>query len=296
MGKAAADVGNGKADLGIRPGSRAAVKSFQRTAATAALATLLCAPAARGQEAAAGNCKAFVALAPADAGVVKLLSTPAMPPPTMVFASQDTRQIKQWDLPSKVTAWKERPAAADLARQWEELNRTWHRAKPGDASKSVPPAVYRSYELQNISPRDWQELQKWMAKETGKQAPGTCYDEQKAQYFFIAGVVHDPTGAGPGGNPARTLQYSQAAGQPQSEGVGPGGHSASGTGHSSVADEFAAVNGSSDPSVYACVYVFRAEAGAKRQSVPDYYYCHSASGMKSSLSTMLKFVAKQGLL
>ena len=292
MGEAAADGGNGKAGVGIKAEMG---MSMRRAGIGTALLVLLCVPAAGGQEA-AGGCKAFVALAPLDAGVMKLLSTPAVPPPTMVFAAQETKKISQWDLPPKVAAWEERPAAAELARQWEELNRSWHGAKPGDASKSVPPAVYRPYELLSVSPRDWQELQKWMAKETAKQAPGACYDEQKATYVFVAGVVHDPAAASQYGNQTRMIGYSQTAGQPQAEGVGPGGHSTSGTGHNSVTDEFAAVNGSSDPSVYACVYLFRADAGAKRQGVPDFYYCHAASSLRSSLTTMLKYIAKRGLL
>jgi len=264
-----------------------------RLAAVGAALVLACAPAARGQEA-AGGCKVIVALAPADAEVMKLLSTPAIPPPTMLFATQETRKISQWDLPPKVTAWKDRPPANELARQWEALNRSWHGAKPGDTSKPVPPAVLRPYDLLSISPRDWQELQKWMIKETAKQAHDYCYDEKNAAYLFVAAVIHDPTIGAREGNQTRTIGYSQTAGQPQSEGVGPGAHSTSGTGHTSVGDEFAAVDGSSNPSIYACVFLYRAQ-GAARQAVPDYYYCRAASSLKSSLTTMLKFVAKQGV-
>jgi len=133
----------------------------------------------------------------------------------------------------------------------------------------------------------------WMVKETAKQAPGACYDEQKATYVFVSGMLRDPVASSTYGNQTRTIGYSETAGQPQTEGVGPGGHSTSGTGHNSVTDEFAAVNGSSDPSVYACVYLYRAE-GAVRQADPEYYYCHAASSLRSSLSTMLKYIAKQG--
>jgi hypothetical protein len=256
---------------------------------------LLCAGTARGQERPTLEaCRAYVALAPLDAGVMKLLSTPAMPPTTIVFASQDIRRINQWDFPPKVTAWEERPPATELAQEWEELNRSWHGVKPGDTAKNVAPAVYRPYELLNVSPRDWQELRKWMMKETGKQVPGACFDEGKATYLFLAGAVRDATAAAGGGNPLRTLQYSQTAGQPQSEGSGPGSHPGNSAGHNSVADEFAAASSSNDPSVYACAYLYPTQ-GTTRQPVPEYYYCHAASSLKSSLSTMLKFVSKQGL-
>jgi len=263
--------------------------------AGAALLVLLCVPAAYGQEKPTlEGCKEHVSLAPADAGVIGLLSTPAIPPPTMVFAAQDTKKINQWDLPPKVAAWKDRPAATELAHEWEDLNRAWHGAKPGDTTKTVTSAVYRPYELLNVAPRDWQDLQKWMTKEIAKQLPGACYDEQKANYVFVAGAVRDPTAATGNGNPGRTLQYSQTAGQPQGEGLGPGGHPGNSTGHNSVTDEFAAGSSSNDPSVYACVYLYRAQ-GSARQSVPVYYYCHAASSLKSSLGTMLKYISKQGL-
>ncbi|HUI39108.1 MAG TPA: hypothetical protein VLY22_00635 [Candidatus Nitrosotalea sp.] len=260
--------------------------------AIAAMLVLACARAASGQE--AGACKAYVTLAPVDAAVMNLLSTPAMPPATMVFAAQDTRKITQWDLPSKVTAWKDRPAAAELAREWEELNREWNGAKRGDTTKSVPPPVYRPYGLLSVAPRDWQDLEKWIGKETAKQAPGMCYDAQKATLAFLVGAVRDPTARSGDNNPTRTIGYAQTAGGQQSEGVGPGAHTTPGTGHSAVGDEFAAGGGSSDAAVYACVFVYRMQ-GATREAVPVSYYCHAASSLKSSVTTMLKFVAKQGL-
>jgi len=260
-------------------------------AATLAMLALACAGAASGQE--AGACKAYVTLAQVDAGVMNLLSTPAMPPPTMVFAAQDTRKITQWDLPPKVTAWKERPAAAELAHEWEELNREWNGAKRGDTTKSVPAPAYRPYGLLTVTPREWQDLEKWMGKETAKQAPGMCYTPEKASLVFVVGALRDPTARSGDNNPTRTIGYSQTAGQSQSEGVGPGAHSTSGTGHNSVGDEFAAVNGSSDPAVHACVFVYRMQ-GARREALPVYYYCHAASSLKSSVTAMLKFVSKHG--
>ena len=266
----------------------------------AAMLLLLCAPAVRGQEAPTLRaCRAYIALAPADASVTRLLATPAVPPPTLVFAAQSARELTEWDLPSKVTPWKERPSAAELARSWEELNRSWYGAKPGDTTKTVPPPVYRPYQLLQIAPRDWKELEKWMAKETAKHGDGLCYDEHRATYLFLAGAVRDPV-ASSSGNQTRTLQYTQLAGQPEPEGLGPGGHSPTSTGHNAISDEFDAAGGSSDPSVYACVYLYRTAgaaqgASAARQAVPDLYSCHAASSLRSSLSTMLKYVEKHGL-
>lgn len=261
---------------------------------------LACAGGAHGQAVAgAAGCRAYAALAPADESVIRLLATPAVPPPTLVFAAQSARQLTEWDLPTKVAEWKDRPSSPELARKWEELNRSWYGAKPGDTTKSVPPAVYRPYELLRIGQRDWNDLEKWMAKETSKHGAGLCYDEERATYVFVAGAVRDPVAASSGGQ-TRTLMYAHNAGQAQPEGIGPGGHSATSTGHSAIGDEFDASSGSNDPSVYSCVYLYRtagAAQGAKamRQATPELYYCHAASGLRSSLSTMLKYLTKQGL-
>jgi hypothetical protein len=275
---------------------------FRRTALGVGLMSLFCGAAAKAQEVAGPHaCKAYFALAPADSGVLQLLSTPAVPPPRQVFAAQSTQKIKQWDLPQKVTAWSERPGAQDLARQWEELNRSWYGVKPGDTSKSVPAAVYRPYELLRVAPGDWKDLEKWIMKEAAKQAPGLCYDQHKATYVFLTGALRDLTAGGGAGDATRTAQYSQYAGATQGEGIGPGAHSTSGTGHISVADEFSGANGSRDPSVFACAYLYRTEGtaeggGGMRRAVPDYYYCHPASTLRSSLTTMLKYLSKQGML
>jgi len=259
---------------------------------------LLCATAAQGQTH-RGACRAYIALAPADANVIRLLATPAVPPPTLIFAAQSARELTEWDLPSKVRAWKERPSNGQLAVKWEELNRSWYGVKPGDTKKSVPPADYEPYQLLQISARDWKELEKWMEKETAKHGAGLCYDEQRATYLFVAGAVRNPV-VSSGGGQTRTLQYAHNAGQAQPEGIGPGGHSATSTGHNAVGDEFDASSGASDPSVYSCVYLYRTAGTAQgtsagRQAVPELYYCHEASELRSSLGTMLKYVAKQGL-
>ena len=274
--------------------------SLRKTAIAVAGLLLASAAGARGQSATgAAGCRAYIALAPVDASVIRLLATPAVPPPTLIFAAQSARELTEWDLPSKVTEWKERPSNTQLALKWEELNRNWYGAKPGDTRKSVPPADYQPYQLLQISARDWKDLEKWMEKETAKHGAGLCYDEQRATYLFVAGAVRNPVAATSGGQ-TRTLQYAQNAGQAQPEGIGPGGHSATSTGHSAIGDEFDASSGTSDPAVYACVYLFRTAGTAQgtsagRQAVPDLYYCHAASGLRSSLGTMLKYVAKQGL-
>jgi len=266
---------------------------MRRRTMSAALVMLLCVSVARGQETRQPEgCKAHIGLAQADAGVMNLLSTPAVPPSSSVFAAQGAREVTEWDLPSKVTAWKERPSAADLALLWEELNRRWYGARPGETTKIVPAAVHRPYQLLRIAPADWTELEKWMTKETAKHASGLCFDEQKATYVFVSGAIRDPAGSAT--SQGRTLQYTQNAGLAQPEGYGPGGHSATSTGHNAIGDEFDAAGGANDPSVYACVFLFRAR-GAARQAVPEYYYCHAASSLKSSLSTILKFIMKQGV-
>jgi len=266
---------------------------MRRVTTSAALVILMCTPCARGQEARAlEGCKAYVGLAQADAGVMNLLSTPAVPPSTSVFAAQSAREVTEWDLPSKVTRWKDRPSAAELAQRWEELNRRWYGARPGETAKSVPAAIHRPYQLLRIAPADWSEVEKWMTKEMAKHASGLCYYEQKATYVFVSGAIRDPAASVT--SQARTLQYTQSAGLAQPEGYGPGGHPAISTGHNAIGDEFDAAGSANDSSVYACVFLFRAQ-GAARQATPEYYYCHSASSLKSSLGTMLKFLTKQGV-
>jgi len=266
---------------------------MRRGTVSAALVILMCAPSAQGQEARAlEGCKAYIGAAQADARVMNLLSTPAVPPSSSVFAAQSAREVTEWDLPSKVTPWKERPSAAELAERWEELNRRWYGARPGDTTKNVPAAVHRPYQLLRIAPADWSEVEKWMTKEIAKHSSGLCYDEQKATHVFVSGAIRDPAGSVT--SQARTLQYTQSAGLAQPEGYGPGGHPATSTGHNAIGDEFDAAGSATDPSVYACVFVFRAQ-GAARESTPEYYYCHSASSLKLSLGTMLKFLTKQGV-
>ena len=99
-------------------------------------------------------------------------------------------------------------------------------------------------------------------------------------------------------NPNRVIQYSQYAGAPQKEGIGGNSGSVSPSGHNSTYDEFTWKGVTDDPSVHACVYLYRtsgaaAGQGGTRQAAPDYYYCHAASAdLRSAATTMLKYVSK----
>jgi hypothetical protein len=246
----------------------------------------------------AGACEVSFALAQLDPGVMKLLSTPAVPPVTTSFTAVSMRPIKQWDLPSKVTAWQERPSTADLNQRWDELGRGWYGGGK-DKTSGVPASAHRPYQALAAPQKDWNELRQWMAKDGPKQLAGTCVEEKEARYLMVVGAIRDASGA-VAGNATRDLDYAQYAGAPRQESMGPNAATVSPTGHQSVHDEMSSHDAVNDPSVYACVFLYRTagasggEAGA-RGAAPAYYYCHAASSLKSSVTTMLKYLAKNGL-
>jgi hypothetical protein len=240
------------------------------------------------------GCKAYFAIEPLPTDVMKLLSTPIVVSHSQGFADADRRQLQEWDLPSKVTAWRERPSADELARRWDEFNRKWNRA--GKDKNSAP--QFNPYQEQPLSAKEWKDAQSWLAKEGPKKLPGLCVDAGKATYRLAIGVVSGGGGASVHGssNPHEYEQLSQA--RAQDNAVGPNAGTFNPTAPESRHDELNGLGGSSDPSVHTCVYLYRAAGvgGSAPPQPPEYYYCHSGSGIpRSVLTTVLKYLAKAGM-
>ena len=255
------------------------------------------APAATSQASASQEeCKAYIAIAPLDQDVVKLLASPAVLPKANVFASASFQQLQEWDLPSKVMAWRDRPGSEELKRRWDEFSRKWNPAGQPDYS-----ANYRPYSLRPLSPERWNDLEKWFAKEGPKKLPGVCSDAGRATYVLAVGIVSNAAGGAPSGssNPHEYEQISSVRAQDNS--VGPNAGSYSPTAHESRPDELNGLGGSGSTGDYVCTYLFRTNGatlgqGGARQPTPDYYYCHSgADTPRSALTTMMKYLSKNGL-
>ena len=249
-----------------------------------------------GQE----GCEIYLTLQPLDPAALNLLATPIVPANRTVFTDSSIKQLQDWDLPPKVTAWRERPSREELARQWEELNKKWSAgAQNKDKSKKdVPQGHAAPYNVRSLSAKQWQDLEKWFAKTAPKKLSGVCVDPTKAGYVFAVGVISGGAAVS-STNPNRVQEYSDYASKPQSSGLGPNAGKVAP--YQTPHDEFTASGMPDDPSANTCVYLYRTNGkalgeGGKRQEAPDYYYCHAGGGMsQSAVTTMLKYLAKTGL-
>ena len=227
--------------------------------------------------------------------------TPWVPANPALAADDRFRQLRDWDLPSKVTPWSERPSAADIARRRDELARTSGR------NNAASQAVSRAYELAPFARRDWQDLEKWFGKEGPKKLPGLCVDQERAGYVLALGLISDGSaGASLSGVADRTL-YDQSVVDKDSS-IGPNAGTATLGGSNRPAQELSGMSNSARPGVYTCAYLYRVNSdrvtgdrvtgdrvtGGARQATPDYYYCHAGDDMpKSAVTTMLKYLAKR---
>src|SRR6476660_3817836 len=55
--------------------------------------------------ASAGGCEIYYSIQPVDPNLLKLLGTPAVPTNPSLLTSPEYIQLRNWDLPSKVTPW-----------------------------------------------------------------------------------------------------------------------------------------------------------------------------------------------
>lgn len=252
--------------------------------------------AAAGQE----GCEIYFALQPIEPAALKLLATPLAPPNRTVFTDNSIRPLQEWDLPSKVIAWHDRPSQQDLARQWDELNKQWGTgAQNKDKSKaSVPQEHPAPYRASSLPGKDWQELEKWLGKNGPKKLSGLCIDSARATYVLAVGIISGGAISAPAES-NRVGDYADYASKPRADSLGPNAGTVAP--YKTPQDEFTGAGISGGAGGNTCVYLYRTNgkaigAGGTRQETPDYYYCHAGSGIsQSSVTTMLKYLSKMGL-
>lgn len=250
----------------------------------AALASLACSQAVAGEP---QNCKNYFALSPLTPADVSRLVTP-LPSAPSPFAGPDLSRLRQWDFPSKVVAWHERPTAEEMTRLQQSAVK---QLSKGGASASPAP-----YQLQPPPAKEWNALENWFEKDGPKRLPGMCVDEEKAGYVLTVGVVSPPPSSSAFATASARSEYSQSV-TPQDSSFGPNAGTVTPGGENHPADQLAGLSGSTSlPGAYTCAYLYRSTSrGGPPQPTPELYYCHSGSGMpKSVITTMLKFLDKQG--
>jgi hypothetical protein len=287
------------------------MRGFSVFCCAIATAGLFCAPVGHAQSAAApsspseaaagpGGCEVYFALQSIEPAASKWLATPIVPANRTVFTDASIRELQNWDLPSKVTAWRDRPSPEDLARQWDELNKKWSAgAQKKDKSKSdVQEGHAAPYDARSLPAKEWQDLEKWFGKTAPKKLSGLCVDSVKATYVLAVGIVSG--GADVSASSAnRVGDYTDYASKPQSDSLGPNAGMVAP--HKTPSDEFSGTGMSNGLPGNTCVYLYRTNgkamgAGGVRQEVPEYYYCHAGGGIsQSTVTAMLKYLSKTGL-
>jgi hypothetical protein len=257
-------------------------------------------PSPSGATAGDEGCEIYFMLQPIEPAVAKLLATPIVPANRTVFTDASIRQLQDWDLPSKVMAWRDRPSPEDLARQWEELNKKWSTgAQNKDKSKNSATEGHDApYAAHPLPAREWQDLEKWFGKNAPNKISGLCVDSGKATYVLAVGIVSG--GANLTGNDFnRVGEYVDFAGKPTPESQGI--NAAKVSPHQTPTDEFSGAGMSDIVGGNTCVYLYRTnvkamDAGGARLAIPEYYYCHVGGGIsQSTVTTMLKYLNKIGL-
>jgi len=207
------------------------------------------------------------------------------------MTSPEYIQQRDWDFPSRVTPWSKRPAAEEIAHRREELAGTTVGAENAKTKNpALPGWSLWTYGLEPFSARDWNDLQRWFAKEAPKKISGLCVDSQKADHFLAVGVIvlgsssPDSTGA--------RIKYGQTVPQAEAN-VGTTAASPGVSAHRAP-QELSGGSDSSRPGTHTCVYLFRTRTeGGARVDTPDEYYCRSSGEEpRAAVSAMLKYVAK----
>jgi hypothetical protein len=230
------------------------------------------------------GCSAYLTIAPLDQNVLKLLGTPIVPANGGLAASSGFQELRAWDFPSKVTPWSARPSPDELARRRIELSK---------AARSVV-LISNPYDLQTLSPHDWNELEKWFRKEVARKLPGACVDPNQAIYVVVVGVILDGSTDESLRNSSARNEYKQSAmARQQDSSVGANAATVPPVAENS--QELSGMGTASDssvPGVHTCTFLYRKPAGQSRLQTPDYYYCRSDSIMPhAAITTMLKYFA-----
>jgi hypothetical protein len=287
------------------------MRKFSAFSWAIAALTLCCAPRGHAQANAgpptpsepagdAKGCEVYFTIQPIDPAALKLLATPMVPVNRSVFAETSIKQLQEWDLPSKVTAWHERPSPEELARQWDELVKKFSAGSQSkDKSKNDVPRGYAApYNASPLPPKEWRDIEKWFAKNAPKKLSGACVDPAKATYVLAVGIIGG--GAGVSSNGANNPDaYNDYASKPQPDSLGP--NTGTVAPYKTPHNELEIAGMQNGVSGNTCVYVYRTSGkgigeGGMRQEAPDFYYCHAGSGIsQSTVTTMLKYLTKAGL-
>jgi hypothetical protein len=252
------------------------------------------------------HCKTYFTIRPLDSSAVKLLDAPVAPSSQTDSSDLSPEKLRDWDLPSKVSPWRARLSPAEAAGLQQQINKANAAAQSNDQSKKnaevTIPGPPRPYNLQPFSSRDWDDLEKWFAKNGPKRLPGLCVDSTKAAYALAVGVVTGGRiGLSPNDAIDRISSQQAAVIRNPDAAMGPDGVTASSVVHSATSGEFTGLPTPGGGAAYTCVYLYRANAsptarGGNTQKLPAYYYCKSGGVLPhSSITTMLKYFAKAGL-
>ncbi|MGA8150394.1 MAG: hypothetical protein WB952_05550 [Terriglobales bacterium] len=253
---------------------------------------------ASSAEAPADPCSARYALRPLDEDVLQLLGTPVMPSGQNPFTDTSFQQLREWDFPSKVTAWHDRPSPPEIARRRDQLLGRSSSDSPQNSKHSAPaaPGQIGSYNLQPFSPKDWKDLEKWFAKDGPKKLPGMCVDQERASYVLAVGIILDGSVGTSLTSASNRIQYNaEVIRQPDSS-IGPNAATLTPGGTERPAGELSGISGSSGTGLHTCAYLFdKIAQSATQPEPPKYYYCRSGGDMpRATVTTMLKYLAKPG--
>jgi len=253
-----------------------------------------------------GTCKVFVTIEPADiARWSRLLATPAVADEHDI-ATSDDRKMEAWDLPPKITPWRDRLSWSDYVTHFNMLQTQkthFGRLTSYERATFRHRAVWLSrplYMTQKAPPPVQAKLHELFASNGPSRFPGVCRDPDRATYLielasmyivarnFLA--LRPPVHRGP---PrlinAQTIDFSR----PNPDAPPPFDSRGYDAGPASTVD------GSLQdaPSGFACVYVYKLPSPTTRRWElwnPDYYYCpYGGSGkLPSAANKVLEFLSK----
>jgi hypothetical protein len=245
------------------------------------------------------GCELYYSLQPFDPSVLQLLGSPVAPSGRTLFTNPSYVQLRNWDFPSKVTPWPERPSPEEIEKRRQELIAASSAAagSKGKSKNASAPEEFAwiaaPYSLEPFSPKDWSELEKWFAKEGPKKIAGLCVNREQAGYVLAVGLVLDGSGDKSLESTSARIQYDQSTRSADTS-VGPNSGTVTVGGTNRPAQELSGMGNSSRPGTHTCVYLFRTkEPGGARRETPDYYYCQSSDEVpRATITAMLKYLAK----
>jgi hypothetical protein len=242
------------------------------------------------------GCELYYTLQPFDSGVLQLLGTPVAPSSRTLFTNPGYIQLRNWDFPSKVTPFPDRPSPQEIEKRKQELiaaSSAGGKGKPKNAS-ATEEWIVAPYTLEPFSARDWSELEKWFAKEGPKKISGLCVNREQSGYVLAVGLILEGAAGGSSDSASARIQYDQST-RAADTAVGPNSGTVTVGGSSRPAQELSGMGGnSSRPGTHTCVYLFRTkEPGGARRETPEDYYCQSSDEVpRATITTMLKYMAK----